>query len=147
MITFNECLLEYKNREDAINFSKKKIKNMSSYCKYVFESSSNAKPVYVESKEGEETFQVRAYPAYFKRVIMGVIYKVHGIEKRKLDIINTKPESVTVEEVKIYPPDCSGKVTAVNAPCNENLSNPVQNIKIRKRIPIVKPAYSAKPRQ
>jgi len=78
MITFYQCLTEYKKRKDAIDFSKNRLKKISSYCKYVYDSGPGSTVTYTESREGEETFTVRSYPNYFKKFIMSVILKAHN---------------------------------------------------------------------
>lgn len=127
MITFYECLQEYYKREDAIKFSNKQVKRMSGYCKYVFDSRENSKITYTKSKEGDEVFTVRSYPDSFKRVIMETIEKAHNHQKSLKEIVTTQEKSV---------------------PTIDDVVNQVKPFikKERKRIPIIKPAYSAKPK-
>lgn len=150
MITFHECLQEYYKLPWAITFSQKKIKKMSTFCKYAFDNrpeNVNRPPKYVESKEGDETFTVRAYPETFRKFIMNVINKTHSAEIKKVDPLTFLIDKCKPEEQKptLINTSCSEVINAEIYPCEE-LKEPPKPIKIRKRIPIIKPAYSAKPK-
>lgn len=110
MVTFYQCLQEYLGKPGAVAFSKKEIKRISNYCRVLYDDLKVKPPVkYVQSREGEEVFEVRAYPEFFKLKIMKVlessgkhatedrpgeveVIKVEKKRERKRIVVNRTPE-------------------------------------------------------
>src|SRR5438105_1189004 len=115
MVTFYQCLQEYLNTPGSYTFGKKDIQRISNYCRDIYDRKPGNPITYTQSIEGNLTFEVRNYPGSFKNTIMGILWRTANTKME--NILKNNKVQVQKEIVK----------------------------KIRKRVPVKKVAYSAKP--
>lgn len=143
--TFYQCYQEYLQRPDSFIFSKKKLKKLSNGIKFLYDRRNVTfnKPIsYIESQEGDQTYQVRLYPDSFKNTVIGLINRLH--EKQYLVGIQFAKE--VVEKLKDKPGVLPFiESVAKDMVAADKASKEIKLNRVRKRKPIQKPEFSAKP--